>query len=203
LGPAVVAAGLDHVELVPSVLAELRSVHRPLLVPGDALRVPVAHAEYQRIVERDVLGNLAIGTHAQDLPGQRLPLLRAVAIVGVAAGGVEHPFGPVRQTAPLVESAGGQVVEYRLGLTQVQAPRLAEEGESFEPVLVTGGIEGIEFVVADGETVEAGLARRLDLVEAGDLAGITVGGDLEEAAGVALADQRRVPDEDDRPRSLE
>src|SRR5699024_10180506 len=37
LGPAVVAAGLDHVELVPGVLAELRSVHRPLLVPGDAL----------------------------------------------------------------------------------------------------------------------------------------------------------------------
>src|SRR5699024_12388015 len=70
-------------------------------------------------------------------------------------------------------------------------------------VLVTGGIEGIEFVVADGETVEAGLARRLDLVEAGDLAGITVGGDLEDAAGGAHADQKRDPDEDDRPRSLE
>ena len=163
----------------------------------------MAHGEDQRIVERVVLGNLAIGTHAQDLPGQRLPVLRAVAIAGVAEGGVEHPIGPECQTTPIVEAAGGQPVEDRLGLTQGQAPRLAEEVESFDPVLVTGGIEGIEFVVADGETVEAGLARRLDLVEAGDLAGITVGGDLEEAAGVALADQRRVPDEDDRPRSLE
>src|SRR5699024_5102735 len=111
LGPAVVAAGLDHVELVPSVLAELRSVHRALLVPGDALRVPVAHAEDQRIVERVVLGNLAIGAHAQDLPGQRLPVLRAVAIAGVAEGGVEHPIGPERQTSPIVEAAGGQAVE--------------------------------------------------------------------------------------------
>src|SRR5699024_4818118 len=44
LGPAVVAAGFDDVELVPGVLAELRSVHRALFVPGDALRVPVPHA---------------------------------------------------------------------------------------------------------------------------------------------------------------
>src|SRR5699024_3147653 len=136
-------------------------------------------------------------------PGQRLPVLRAVAIAGVAEGGVEHPIGPERQTSPIVEAAGGQAVEDRLGLTQGQAPRLAEEIESFDPALVTGGIEGIEFVVADGEPVEPGLTRRRDLVEAGDLAGITVGGDLEDAAGVALADQRRVPDEDDRPRSLE
>ena len=81
-----------------------------------------------------------------------------------------------------MEAAGGQPVEDRFGLAQGQAARLAEEVEPFDPILVTGGIEGVEFVVADGETVEAGLARRLGLIEAGDLAGITGGGDLEDAA---------------------
>src|SRR5699024_11795503 len=84
-----------------------------------------------------------------------------------------------------------------------QASGLAEEVEPFDPVLAAGRVERIESVVADGEPVEAGLTRGFDLVEARDLAGITAGGDLEDAAGVALADQRRVSDEGDRPRRLE
>ena len=70
--PAVVAARLDAVELVPGVLPELGGPELPVCVPGQPLRVAVPHRVDERPGDRVVVGHVAGRRHAQDLAVQRV-----------------------------------------------------------------------------------------------------------------------------------
>src|SRR3712207_483857 len=77
LGPAVVLAGLDAVDLVEGVLAELGGVESAPLVPGEALDVAVAVGVDGAVREGVVLGRVPVGGEAQDLACQGAPVLGA------------------------------------------------------------------------------------------------------------------------------
>src|SRR5262249_10358529 len=112
LGPAVVLAGADEVQLVPCVLADLARPQPLLGVPGDALHVAVAVGVEDRVTLRVALtGRFAVGRHAEDLAAQGLLVLREPALAGLSRAGVEHLVGAERDASAVVDLALGDALE--------------------------------------------------------------------------------------------
>ena len=112
-GPAVVAALLDQVELVPGVVAELRGPQPALVVQRQALHVAVAQRPDRRRRVGVAGRGLAVGGDPQDLAAQGVRVLGQVGVAGLAGGDVEHPVGPEGEPAAVVDAAVRDAVEDR------------------------------------------------------------------------------------------
>lgn len=203
LGPAVVAPGLNDVELVPGLLSELRGVHRPGVVPGDALGIAVPQGVDQRPGEGVVRRDLPVGGHPEDLARQGLGVLRAAGIGGVPGRRVQHPVGAEGQAAAVVVVRGGDAVQDRLGRPEGEGTRVPGDRQAHDPVVGVGGVVGVEERVVHGEPQQSRLAPGREPLDATGFAGAAAVEHLGDPAAVPLADQGGRVVEGDRPGSLE
>src|SRR5690606_17921160 len=160
LGPAVVAAGFDHIELIPGVLPELARIQGAVRGPRQALGIAVPVAVDQRPGERVVLGRPPVRAHPQNFAGGCITVLRAAAVPGRAGAGMPHPVGTASDPATVVDPGGRDTVQQSRPVSEAETGRLPGEVESFGPVLAAGRVIGVEAVLAHGDTQQAPLTRR-------------------------------------------
>jgi hypothetical protein len=200
LGPAVVAARLDPVDLVVDVGAELGGPQLTVGVPRQPLHVAVAEGVDRRARLGVVVGDLAVGGDPQDLPGERRGVGRERGLAGVAGGDVEQPVGAERDPAAVVDAGLRDAGHHRLGIRVVVQP------EPHHPVVLPGGEVGVDprpVVGVDGQTEQSAFPGRVD-VEGAERRRAAVLVDLEEAAGVPLGDEdAAVGGEDEVPGGVE
>ncbi len=201
VGPAVVGSRLDHVQLVPGVLAELRGEQPLFAVPGQPLHVPVAVRVHGGVGEGVAGRGLAVRGHPQDLAAEGLLVLRQPRVAALARARVEHLVGAERDPPAVVDHALGDAPEDRVRRAQLPARGLLLVVQhAHDAVVGGGGVVGVDHVVggvAGGErdAEEAALAGRGDpghlaqlrllarlRVDAGD-GGLVAGGDQQVAAG--------------------
>ena len=138
VGPAVVLARPDQVELVGALVAELGGPQPAGVVEADALDVAVAVAPGQ-VVERVAVRDVAGVGHPQHLAVDRVGVLGAGRVLGVAGGGVQQPVRPEGQAAAVVVGRGPDAGQDRLRLAEP-----AVVGHPDDPVVVVGGEVGVE-----------------------------------------------------------
>ena len=142
LGPAVVAAGLDQVELVERVLPELAGPQPVLSVPGEALHVAVAHRVDRRRRGRVVRRGRAVARiDPQDLAGQGPGVLGERAVGGVAGADVEVAVR-AELDPPTVVVAGPRDAGDQLGHDRLTALRAGPQVEPHHPVVLRRGQVG-------------------------------------------------------------
>src|SRR5262249_15469882 len=87
LGPAVVLARLDEIDLVVATRKSRRPVLRrdqaAAAVPGQALRISMAERPHRRPLKRIVRRHAAVGVDPEDLPGEQIAPLRELVLPGV------------------------------------------------------------------------------------------------------------------------
>src|SRR3954447_4999849 len=111
LGPAVVLAGLDEVELVVGVLAELTGPHALPAVPGEALDVAVAVRPDRGASERVAGRGVPVRSDAKDLAAERVEVLRQGRVAGLAGADVEVAVRPEGDAATVVVAPAGDARE--------------------------------------------------------------------------------------------
>ena len=163
----------------------------------------MAEGPDERVVEGIVLGHLALGRQPQDLAGEALGVLGAVGLAGVTGRHVEHVVGPEGDPATVVEARRRDPLEDRLGVAEPERAGLSGELVAHDAVVLVGRQVGVEVVLVEGQAEQPTFASRGDVLDGADLPGAAVVSELEDAAGVALADERRLVVDRDGPRGVE
>jgi hypothetical protein len=146
------------------------------------------------------LGLAALGRQAEDLAGEGAPVRRGLRIARVAGGDVEHPVGPERDPAAVVEGRGGDAVEQHLLGSEGE---VVGEREARDAVPAGGRVVDVGETLMHGEAEQPALAGRLHVDRRGRPLAQAAVLDHTHAAGTLGDEHRRLVDEGDLPGDLE
>ena len=205
--PAVIAAGLDAVQLVPGVLAEFTGPHRAVAGPRDSLDVAVPEGPHGRS-EGIAWCRIALRRESQDLAAERVRVLCGVVVLRVARRDIEEAVRSEGETAAVVRAVAGDAREDDLGVAQRVRTGLAEERHPHHPVVALGTVIRVQppgaAIAVQRESVQARLSSGDDARHRAHPAHVAGRGQLEDRPIAALRDQRSTVFQwDDRPRRVE
>ena len=159
--PAVVAALVDAVELVPGAVAELAGPQLAGVVEGEPLHVAVAHRPHRRPRQRVAGRGVAVGGDPEDLAGERVAVLGELLLAGLARGHEQVAVLGEEQPAAVVDEAVGDAGEHRVGGAEAAVGVL----HPHHAVVLRGADVGVDQRVrvvrrGRGQAEQAGLALR-------------------------------------------
>ncbi|BDZ45132.1 hypothetical protein GCM10025866_10410 [Naasia aerilata] len=162
---------------------------------------------HKGVAERVPVGNVALRRHPEDLAVERSRVLGDVPEGCVTDSRVEHAVGTEGEASAVVVAGLRDPVEQHRLRPEAEAARCAREWHPHDPVVVLGGVVGVQpalaAVVEQGQAEQTAFAARDDALDAPDLARSASRCRLHDGGGVAQADQDRPVDGQDGPGRLE